>query len=123
MRLEARFAAVGVLAVLGMRAGAEEDAAGAAVDPAGLVRAVIAQEDKVHGIQSLLLRIDGKWTRTPKDIEANRADLEKRFPGFKLTAERFPELRPEMKETLELAFDQSRLRNFHVERDTGATLQ
>lgn len=82
------------------------------IDPAELVRELIANENKIHELDSLSVRIQGRWTRSEQATAAERADLEKRFPRSMVTPERFPALRPEQNETLELAFDRSRLRVF-----------
>ncbi|MBN1419680.1 MAG: TlpA family protein disulfide reductase [Planctomycetes bacterium] len=118
-----RFAAAAILLLSGMRLRAAGGAEEARVDPAGLLRAAIAEENKIHDLEGLLLRIEGKWTRSAKEIAAERADLEKKYPGLEITAERFPALRPETKEILELAFDRSRLRDLHVEEDISSILR
>jgi len=58
------------------------------VDAAEIARAVIAAEDRIHELDSLHLRIEGTWTRTPKSI--TRAELEKKYPDLEITPERFP---------------------------------
>ena len=98
MKREIRFATAGILALLGTRIRGDEDFG----DPAGLVRAVIANENKIHDLKSLLLRIEGVPKRSAAEPSA--------------------EVRPKQKETLELAFDRSRLRYLHDRHDASTIL-
>ena len=40
-----------------------------------LVEAIIAEESKVEALQSLYLRFEGRWTRTPESIARELGEL------------------------------------------------
>lgn len=77
---------------------------------AAMVRSVREGENWIHEVDGLLIRLEGGWTRSPKSIELNR----KRLAGFaidgKLDPERHPQLKPSSAESIELAFDEKRVR-------------
>jgi hypothetical protein len=83
------------------------------VNAAELVRAVRKSENWIHQVDSLTIRIESKWTKTPKAIAASRAELKKQFPDLDPDPEHFWELKPSYKGSLEYAFDQRRLRFLH----------
>jgi thiol-disulfide isomerase/thioredoxin len=76
-----------------------------------LVRTVRARESWVDDVESLDLRFESEWTRSPRSIAVERARLQLRYPGDQLSEKRFIELRPSMRETGVLAFDARRLRH------------
>ena len=93
-----------------LRSSRAEDAK---ADAATLVRGVIAEESKVHDVKSMFARFVAKWKLTPEGITKRRAEWEGRFPG---TAPPPTDLRPEMVEELELAFDGKRMRRLNNSR-------
>ena len=112
--------AVIVLAIMGLVfltvAKLKVDSAGVEVldvNTAELVRAVRESENWIHKVDSLMIRIESKWTSTPKGIAASRAELKKQFPDLDPDPEHFWELKPSYKGSLEYAFDQRRLRFLH----------
>jgi thiol-disulfide isomerase/thioredoxin len=91
-------------------------------DATRLVRAVCADEYKIHNVQSLYVRLKVKWFRTAEAILQSRAELQAQNPGVPatdFTPERFSELRSERSiGELERAFDAKRLRFFdHLGND------
>src|SRR5437660_364277 len=78
------------------------------VDVAALVNEVRQAEKWIDTAPSFHIRLDAKWVRSPKAIEARRAQLKKQFPTTNLSEENFPELRTETTDTVELAFDRQR---------------
>lgn len=80
---------------------------------AELVRKVVDEEGRIDQLQSLFLRLKGKWINTPEGIAVSRKELERQFPGKVATPEQYESLRPEVTEELEFAFDQRRVRK-HV---------
>jgi hypothetical protein len=83
---------------------------------AEIIRRIVEDERNIDGVHSLLLRMEGTATRVPEGIAAETARLKKRFPATEITAEKFPNLRPEMTQEMEIAFDAKRirfLRNWH----------
>lgn len=109
--------AIVALAILGfvllMVAKLKVDGAGTGVNAAELVRAVRESENWIHKVDSLMIRIESKWTSTPKGIAAHRAELKKQFADLDPDPERFWQLKPSYKGSLEYAFDQRRLRFLH----------
>jgi thiol-disulfide isomerase/thioredoxin len=79
-------------------------------DVPAIVRGVREQENTFHKLKSLYLRIDSSWRTTPQGIAARLAEIKKQFPDTEPTPENFGDLRPEQKDTLEIAFDQRRVR-------------
>lgn len=77
---------------------------------AELVRKVVSDEAKIGELRSLYLRFEGKWTHTPLGIAKNRGAHERQFPGLEITAKQFQDLRPEIVEELEIAYDDRRVR-------------
>jgi len=85
-------------------------------DAVQLLRAVLADEYKVHDIRSMYVRLAVKHATSPEEIAKNLARLQAqnpRVPPSEFTPERFPELRPEKSiGEVERAFDTKRLRLF-----------
>lgn len=78
-------------------------------DAATLVQAVRKSENWIHEVNSLYIRIESKWTRTPEGIAAGRAELQRMFPDQALDPNRFADLKPSSTGTIAFAFDQQRL--------------
>lgn len=77
---------------------------------AELVKAVRENENWIHRMGSLQIRIEGIWTHTEKGIAATRTEYQKQFPDMEITPEQFRDLKPTYTETLEYAIDQQRFR-------------
>jgi len=90
----------------------------AEANAADIVRAVRQNEDWIGHVDSLFLRIEGKWIRTPEDIARSRAALEKKFPDTEPNIKRFPELNPSPPVgTIEYAIERNRIRFSKYEPD------
>jgi hypothetical protein len=94
---------------------------------AELVRAVRESENWIHNIDSLYIRVESKWTRTPEAIAAQRALLalpQVKEQSSNLNAElnQIPELKPISKGILEYAIDEGRVRFLSEEPDLGRLL-
>ncbi len=76
---------------------------------ADLVREVRKGESWIDGVDSLHLKLDRRWHRTPEGIDARKAELRKKFPGTQPTTKQFPDLVAGSGDTIEIAFDKSRL--------------
>lgn len=101
------FAVLGILALVFLAIWRFKARAGAAaVDPAELVRAVREGENWIHQFDSLLIRVEAKWTRTPEGIAARRKELKERSPDIDPDPNRFWGLKPIYTETLEFAIQQ-----------------
>ena len=83
---------------------------GIETNAAELVRAVRESEDWIHEVDSLYIRIEDKWTRTPEGIAARKAELKKEFPDVDLDPNRYSGLKPTSTGTIELYFGKERLR-------------
>lgn len=70
-----------------------------------LVRAVRESENWLHRIDSLQLRIEGKWTRSPESIAARYAELKKQFPDLVPDPNHSWDLKPSESDMLEYAID------------------
>ena len=70
-----------------------------------LVRAVRESENWLHRIDSLRLRIEGKWTRSPEYIARKRDELEKQYPDQELDPNRHWDLKPSFSDILEYVID------------------
>lgn len=79
-------------------------------EAAALVRAVRASENWVHHVESILIRIESKWTTTAEGLAARRAKLRKQFPDLPLDHFVFSGLKPQTTGILEIAFDSRRCR-------------
>src|SRR5262249_14640182 len=75
---------------------------------AALVRAVRAQEAWIDRVDSLWLKADVTWERTPKGIARRRRELQAQSPGVDVDAS--PELQPRSEQRTEVAFDRTRVR-------------
>lgn len=79
-------------------------------DAAAIVRSAIEHERWVHEVDSLSLRFEGGWQTTAAAIEQSLAELRRQFPDVdEFDPMRFAQLRPEIRETLEIAFDATRV--------------
>ncbi|HUW19986.1 MAG TPA: redoxin domain-containing protein [Sedimentisphaerales bacterium] len=108
----------------GRRDGPEGAEVGASdANAADLVRAVRENENWVHEVDSLYIRIDGKWTRTAEGIAARRAELRQYFPDSNLDPNRFTDLKPTSTETVEMYFDRQRLRFLRDQHGESCTLR
>ncbi len=83
------------------------------VNAAELVRAVRQSENWIHRVNSLYIRIEGKWTRTPEAIAAYCAELKQQFPDADLDPKFHRGLQPSSLDILEIAIDKQRLRKMH----------
>lgn len=70
-----------------------------------LVQAVRESENWLHRIDSLQLRIEGKWSRPPESIAARYAELKKQFPDQEPDPNRNWDLKPSESDILEYAID------------------
>ncbi len=101
-----------VVAHLGLWIGAlEATAAGGLADhpdPAVLVRQVRQRESWIDRIESLSLKAEIRWERTPRGVEYRRRELRKQFPNADLG--KFRELYFHTEQVVEQAFDRERIR-------------
>lgn len=82
------------------------------IDVVALVKDVHQKELWIQQVDSLVVRLEGRWIKTPAGIQARRIELETQFPEMEeFDPRQFTGLRPEFGETLEIAFDANRLRN------------
>ena len=70
-----------------------------------LVRVVRKSENWLHRIDSLKLRIEGKWTRSPESIAARYAELKKQFPDREPDPNHTWDLKPSESDMLEYSID------------------
>lgn len=94
-------------------------AAGGEPNAVGLVRAVRESENWLHRIDSLKLRIEGKWTRSPEMIAAKYAELKKMSPNREPDPNSCWDLKPSYPDKLEYAIDFKTKRLRYVEEITG----
>lgn len=95
------FLVIATLAVWGTKS----PRAPANIDAAQLVRSVRESENWIHDVNSLLIRVESKWTKTAEGIAARRAELKKQEPNLKPDPNRFWGLKTGYAETLEYAID------------------
>ena len=95
--------------------------AGAGVEPNAveLVRAVRESENWLHRIDSLKLRINGKWSRSPESIAARYAKLRKQYPDKEPDPNSNWDLKPSYPDILKYAIDFKRKRLRYVEEIPG----
>jgi hypothetical protein len=86
---------------------------------ADLVQAVRESENWLHRIDSLQLRIEGKWSHPPESIAVRRAELKKQSPDEESDPERNWSLKPSYPDILEYAIDFKGKRLRHVEETPG----
>lgn len=72
---------------------------------ADIVKQIISNEAKVDQLESLYLRLLGKWTNTPEGISARIEELKKQHAVRPIDEETHPELRTNLLEQIEIAFD------------------
>ena len=84
-----------------------------------LVRAVRESENWLHRIDSLQLRIEGKWSRSPESIAARYAELKKQFPDREPDPNLNWDLKPSESDILEYAIDFKGKRLRYVEEIPG----
>ena len=94
-------------------------AAGSEPNAAELVRAVRESENWLHRIDSLRLRIEGKWSHPPESVAARYAELKKQSPDQEPDPNSNWDLKPSISDILEyfIDFKGKRLRN--VEETPG----
>jgi len=80
-------------------------AAGSEPNALDLVRAVRESENWLHRIDSLRLRIEGKWSHPPESIAVKYAKLKKQSPNQEPDPERDWSLKPSYSDILEYAID------------------
>jgi hypothetical protein len=92
----------------------------AKIDAAKLVRNVRKSENWVHDVNSLLIRVKSKWTKTPKGISVRRAELKERFPNLKPDPNQYWGLKSNSTGSLEFAVRQGSKENRQLRhlRDT-----
>jgi len=83
-------------------------ASGEAPDASALVRSAREGEAWIDRVESLWLKADVAWERTPEGLAKRRKELQAQFPGQDV--EGMPDLRPTGDQKTELAFDRKRLR-------------
>ena len=86
---------------------------------ADLVGAVCESENWLHRIDSLQLRIEGKWSHPPESIAAKRAELKRQSPNEEPYPERDWNLKPSYPDIHEYAIDFKGKRLRHVEEIPG----
>jgi thiol-disulfide isomerase/thioredoxin len=74
-----------------------------------LVREVRAAESWIDHVDSFHVKLARHWHKPPEGIAHREAELRKQFPDIEPTEERFPELRADAHDTVEIAFDKTRL--------------
>jgi thiol-disulfide isomerase/thioredoxin len=79
-------------------------------DAASLVQGVIDLENKVHDFDSILIRVNGTWTQTPRAMELRRRETNEELGKREIPADRQTELLATWTETDELIFDARRIR-------------
>jgi thiol-disulfide isomerase/thioredoxin len=77
-------------------------------DPAALVRQVRDREAWIERVESLQLKAEMHWARTPRGIVHRRQAIQAQFPGADLSKD--PDLQPRGTTIVELAFDKARIR-------------
>jgi hypothetical protein len=75
-----------------------------------LVNDVRASEIWLHDFNSLYIRAEPKWTKTPEALAQIRLEIIKEYDVNNPDEKRFPDLRSEHKETLEYAVDRKHVR-------------
>ena len=105
MRKNGRLAVVFLLACIFTFSLCSASAASKEPNAAELVRAVRESENWLHRIDSLQLRIEGKWSHPPESIAARRAELKKQSPDEESDPERDWTLKPSYSDILEYAID------------------
>jgi len=84
-----------------------------------LIRAVRESENWLDRIDSLRLRIEGKWSRTPESIAARRAELKKQYPDQEPDPNRNWDLKPSESDMLEYTIDFKRQRFRYIKETPG----
>ena len=79
-------------------------AAGSEPNAAELVRAVRESENWLHRIDSLRLRIEGKWSHPPESVAARYAKLKKQSPDQEPDPNSNWDLKPSISDILESRF-------------------
>src|SRR5262245_16230255 len=77
-------------------------------DAAELVRKVRKQEAWIDRVDSLWLKADIMWERTPRGFAKRRRELQRELPGQNL--DKHPDLQPIDPQKSEVAFDRTRVR-------------
>jgi hypothetical protein len=88
-----------------------------------LVQAVRANENWIHEIDSLYIRIETKLTRMPEAIAAKTAELKQQYPDLTVDSNQFPELKPVSMGVLEFAIDKTRVRSLSEEFNSRRKLK
>ena len=78
----------------------------AGIDAPGLVRAVRQSENWIHDVNSLLIRVNSTWTKTPEGIAAYRKELKQQYPNKKIDPNRDWGLKSGFTDSLEFAVRQ-----------------
>jgi hypothetical protein len=86
---------------------------------ADLVGAVRESENWLHRIDSLQLRIEGKWSRSPESIASRYAELKRQYPDQEPDPNRNWDLKPSESDVLEYTIDFKGKRLRHVEETPG----
>ena len=84
---------------------------------AELVQGIVDLENKVHEYESLLVRVSGTWTRTPRAIDVQRREIQQQLGTKEIPANRLTELSPTWTEHEELIYDAKRIRTRHESAD------
>ncbi|MEJ2703133.1 MAG: hypothetical protein P8Z79_11890 [Sedimentisphaerales bacterium] len=92
---------------------------GSEPNAAELVRVVRQSENWLHQIDSLQLRIEGKWSRSPESIAARYAELKKESPDREPDPNSNWDLKPSESDVLEYAIDFSGKRFRYVKSTPG----
>ena len=119
MRRNERFAAVLLLAYVFTISVCSAGTDSSEPNALDLVRAVRESENWLHRIDSLQLRIEGKWSRSPESIAARYAELKKQFPDQEPDPNRSWDLKPSHSDMLVYAIDFKRQRMRYIEDTPG----
>ena len=119
MHRNERFAAVLLQAYVFTVSFCSAAAASSEPNAVDLVRAVRESENWLGRIDSLQLRIEGKWSHPPESIAVRRAKLKKQSPDEEPDPEHDWSLKPSYPDLLEYAIDFKSKRLRHVEEAPG----
>jgi hypothetical protein len=119
MRRRERFVVVLLLACAFTLSLCSAGAASSEPNAVELIRGVRESENWLHRIDSLQLRIEGKWSRPPESIAARYSEFKKQFPDREPDPNNNWDLKPSYTDMLEYTIDFKRHRLRYVENTPG----